>query len=397
MSHQPPSHPARKRTGNSTRAKPIRPRRVWGCRARSPRQVRAGSATPRTQARGRSRSQRVGPRSRPVPGARAASERSSPAPLSYRSAVSIESGSGSTRVKCRQSGAERRCQRPACDAQRPDAVAESDRNHRSPAADDGDQSGVPVAGPGRTRGDLPRSWGRGRPFLAGAGIGPRLSGRPDRHNLRWEATSGLRPRSAAAGSRGRSRRTDGGGRRRRCGMVILPRSAPRFVSVRRGGTQQDDDHRLLAMWAADCAEHVLHHFEQARPKDERPRRAIDLGRAWARGQVTWWEARTAAGHANAAAGTCVGQPAMPRTLPARPRRWAMWRPTSSAPACASGRLGGCRSETSARRPAVWSANGSAPNSLERSGTVLDTSGCATSCRLCSAPSTLRARSSWGPR
>jgi hypothetical protein len=85
-------------------------------------------------------------------------------------------------------------------------------------------------------------------------------------------------------------------------LVILPKIRdPRFITVRRGGSLQDDDHRLLAMWAADCAEHVLHHFEQSRPEDDRPRRAIDLGRAWARGEITWWDARTAAGHANAAA------------------------------------------------------------------------------------------------
>ena len=85
-------------------------------------------------------------------------------------------------------------------------------------------------------------------------------------------------------------------------LVILPKIRdPRFITVRRGGTLQDDDHRLLAMWAADCAQHVLHHFEQARPEDDRPRRAIALGRAWARGEITWWEARTAGGHANAAA------------------------------------------------------------------------------------------------
>jgi hypothetical protein len=84
--------------------------------------------------------------------------------------------------------------------------------------------------------------------------------------------------------------------------VILPKIRdPRFITVRRGGTLEDDEHRLLAVWAADCAEHVLRHFELARPKDDRPRRAIDLGRAWARGEVTWQEARTAAGHANAAA------------------------------------------------------------------------------------------------
>jgi hypothetical protein len=84
--------------------------------------------------------------------------------------------------------------------------------------------------------------------------------------------------------------------------VILPTIRdPRFITVRRGGVLQDDDHRLLALWAADCAEHVLHHFEQARPKDDRPPRAIDLARAWARGEIAWSEARAAAGHANAAA------------------------------------------------------------------------------------------------
>jgi hypothetical protein len=84
--------------------------------------------------------------------------------------------------------------------------------------------------------------------------------------------------------------------------MILPRVRdPRFITVRRGGRLGDDDHHRLAIWAADCAAHVLHHFEQARPADDRPRHAIALGRAWAQGEVTWWEARTAAGHANAAA------------------------------------------------------------------------------------------------
>jgi hypothetical protein len=76
---------------------------------------------------------------------------------------------------------------------------------------------------------------------------------------------------------------------------------PRLITVRRGGTLEDADHHLLAVWAADCAEHVLHHFEDVSPGDDRPRRAIDLARAWARGEVTMTESRTAAGHANAAA------------------------------------------------------------------------------------------------
>jgi hypothetical protein len=84
--------------------------------------------------------------------------------------------------------------------------------------------------------------------------------------------------------------------------VILPKHRdPRFITVRRGGTLQDSDHRLLATWAADCAEHVLHLFEQVRPADERPRWAIEQARAWVRGEVTMTQARHAAGHANAAA------------------------------------------------------------------------------------------------
>jgi Imm-5 like putative immunity protein len=91
--------------------------------------------------------------------------------------------------------------------------------------------------------------------------------------------------------------------------VILPKVRdPRFITLRRGGSLTDEDHHLLALWAADCAQHVLHHFEQARPDDERPRRAIDRGRSWARGEITWWEARTAGGHANAAARNLRGAP-----------------------------------------------------------------------------------------
>jgi hypothetical protein len=91
--------------------------------------------------------------------------------------------------------------------------------------------------------------------------------------------------------------------------MILPKVRdPRFITIRHGGTLTDEDHHLLAIWAADCAEHVLHLFEQARTGDERPRRAIDLARAWARGEVTWWAARSAGGHANAAARDLRGAP-----------------------------------------------------------------------------------------
>ena len=84
--------------------------------------------------------------------------------------------------------------------------------------------------------------------------------------------------------------------------MILPKDRdPRFVTIRRGGTLTDSDHRLLALWAASCAEHVLGLFESAKPEDLRPRNAIEQIRAWVRGEITMTQARTAAGHAMAAA------------------------------------------------------------------------------------------------
>lgn len=84
--------------------------------------------------------------------------------------------------------------------------------------------------------------------------------------------------------------------------MILPKERdPRFITIRRGGTLTDADHQLLALWAATCAEHVLHFFESARPSDQRPRQAIEQARAWVRGEILMSQARAAAGHANAAA------------------------------------------------------------------------------------------------
>jgi hypothetical protein len=84
--------------------------------------------------------------------------------------------------------------------------------------------------------------------------------------------------------------------------MILPKDRdPRFITIRRGGLLTDSHHHLLALWAADCAEHVLPLFESAQPNDIRPRRAIELARAWVRGEIIMTEARTAAGYANAAA------------------------------------------------------------------------------------------------
>ncbi|GAA1433830.1 hypothetical protein GCM10009601_57230 [Streptomyces thermospinosisporus] len=91
--------------------------------------------------------------------------------------------------------------------------------------------------------------------------------------------------------------------------MILPKVRdPRLVTIRRGGTLTDEDHRLLALWAADCAEHVLGLFESVRPEDPRPREAIEAARAWVRGEVRMMQARAAGGHAMGAARDLQGAP-----------------------------------------------------------------------------------------
>ena len=85
-------------------------------------------------------------------------------------------------------------------------------------------------------------------------------------------------------------------------FVILPEKRdPRFITIRRGGTLTDSVHRSLALWAAMCAEHVLHLFESVQASDARPRNAIEAIRAWTRGEIKMMESRAAGGHAMGAA------------------------------------------------------------------------------------------------
>ncbi len=75
----------------------------------------------------------------------------------------------------------------------------------------------------------------------------------------------------------------------------------RFVALHRGGALDPASHRLLATWAAHCAEHVLPLFTRTHPDDERPRLAIEAARAWALDEITVGQAREAAFRAHAAA------------------------------------------------------------------------------------------------
>jgi hypothetical protein len=84
-------------------------------------------------------------------------------------------------------------------------------------------------------------------------------------------------------------------------VILSAERDPRLVTIRRGGTLTDENHRLLALWAATCAEHVLHLFEYPHPGDGRPRAAIEHIRGWVRGEVTMMASRAAGGHAMGAA------------------------------------------------------------------------------------------------
>ncbi|WP_314589834.1 putative immunity protein [Paenibacillus terrigena] len=68
------------------------------------------------------------------------------------------------------------------------------------------------------------------------------------------------------------------------------------------------DHKILALWATDCAEHVLSYFMEYCPEDSRPREAIEAGRSWVRGEIPMTEARAAAFASHAAAHD-IDQPA----------------------------------------------------------------------------------------
>ncbi len=75
------------------------------------------------------------------------------------------------------------------------------------------------------------------------------------------------------------------------------RSSKRNARNKRNNRNQ----KALALWAADCAEHVLPFFEKKYPRDKRPRDAVKAARAWARGEITVGHARAAAIAAHAAA------------------------------------------------------------------------------------------------
>ena len=71
-----------------------------------------------------------------------------------------------------------------------------------------------------------------------------------------------------------------------------------------------DDHVALAAWSLDCAERVLPLFQRVSPTDERPLRALHVGRAWVHtGLFEMAVIRSASLGAHAAAKAVLATPA----------------------------------------------------------------------------------------
>jgi hypothetical protein len=76
------------------------------------------------------------------------------------------------------------------------------------------------------------------------------------------------------------------------------------------------------LYAADCAERVLHLYEAAHPNDPRPRRAIEAARAYVRGEATAEDLAAAEAAAEAAAGTAAAISAISARFAAGAVAWA---------------------------------------------------------------------------
>lgn len=68
----------------------------------------------------------------------------------------------------------------------------------------------------------------------------------------------------------------------------------------------DCNHHILALWAADCVEHVIKYYTVYFPKDDRVHNAIKAARGFAKGQVSVLEARRVSSEAHKAAREAEG-------------------------------------------------------------------------------------------
>ena len=69
------------------------------------------------------------------------------------------------------------------------------------------------------------------------------------------------------------------------GGTIIPHGDDKFAASSRKLLAAVDVSKELRLFAADCAEHVIHLFEREYPNDDRPRKAIEATRAYADGEI----------------------------------------------------------------------------------------------------------------
>ena len=101
--------------------------------------------------------------------------------------------------------------------------------------------------------------------------------------------------------------------------------------------------KTARLFAADCAEHVLHLFEKKCPDDKRPRQAIEDARKFANGEITSEELATAWAAAGDAAWDAAGDAA-----------WAAWAAARDA-----ARAAAWDAAWAAAGDAAWAAAGDA--------------------------------------
>ena len=85
------------------------------------------------------------------------------------------------------------------------------------------------------------------------------------------------------------------------GGTIIPHGDDKFAASSRKLLAAVDVSKELRLFAADCAEHVIHLFEREYPNDDRPRKAIEAARAYADGEIDGDAAWAAVEAARAAA------------------------------------------------------------------------------------------------
>ena len=97
-------------------------------------------------------------------------------------------------------------------------------------------------------------------------------------------------------------------------------------------TLSEPDRRLVAAWAADCAEHVLEIFEAAAPGDSRPRDLIARARAF---HVVSSRSRRKSAAVSSAASLRARSTIWPHTQqlerPVKPQPSLIWAPMLSVP------------------------------------------------------------------